>query len=288
MSFNNKVRNTIRSQNSLVCVGLDVVPERIPDSIKKSSDPIFQFNKAIIDATKEYVIAYKPNLAFYEALGSEGWDILKKTVSYIPDGIIKIGDAKRGDIGSTAEQYAKGLWNLGFDAVTLNPYLGKDAIMPFIQDEDRGVFILCLTSNPSSMDFQKQKINGSPFYLKVAEKIEHWNEKGNCGLVAGATHGSELERIRKIAPTLPFLIPGIGAQGGDLTSVVLAGTDHLGEMAAINSSRGVLYASSGQNFAEEAGKVAHRLREEINYIRRKKRYRNQEISKNKDEGVIGS
>jgi len=271
MNFNKNIRNAIRSRNSLVCVGLDVVPDRMPDHIKTDLNPVIQFNKAIIDATKAYVIAYKPNLAFYEALGSEGWDILKQTVSYIPEGIIKIGDAKRGDIGSTAEQYAKALWNLGFDAVTLNPYMGKEAVAPFIRDENKGAFIICLTSNASSADFQKLKIHNKPFYLKVAETIQTWNEKGNCGLVAGATHGSELENIRQIAPNLPFLIPGIGAQGGNLTSAVLAGTDVLGEMAVINSSRSVLYASSGKDFAEAAGRVTQRLRDEINHIRRKKR-----------------
>ena len=267
MSMNQTIRKAIRDRNSLVCVGLDVVPDRLPEGIRKGADPVFEFNKAIIDATKDFVVAYKPNLAFYEALGTEGWDILKRTVAYIPEGILKIGDAKRGDIGSTAERYAKALWNLGFDSVTLNPYLGRDAVAPFIQDENRGVFILCLTSNPSSADFQKLEVNRMPVYLKVAEMIRSWNDKDNCGLVAGATHGSELENIRNTVGDLPFLIPGIGAQGGDLEAAVTAGTDALGEMAVINSSRGVLYASSGPDFAEAAGRVARGLRDEMNGVR---------------------
>ena len=272
MSFNKRLRNTIRIRNSLVCVGLDVVPERIPESVRKGPDPVFSFNKAIIDATHDQVCAYKPNLAFYEALGSEGWDILKRTVSYIPQGILKIGDAKRGDIGSTASQYAKALWNLGFDAVTLNPYLGKDAIDPFIQNPDLGVFILCLTSNPGSAELQKLKVEGRFLYLKVAERVSAWNRLDNCGLVVGATHGTDLETIRQTAGKLPFLIPGIGAQGGDLESAVMNGTDEAGEMAIINSSRGVIYASSGTDFSEAARDSARSLKNRINNIREKKGY----------------
>jgi orotidine-5'-phosphate decarboxylase len=270
MSFNEQLRNTIRQRNSLVCVGLDVVYEKIPEFIRKGPDPVFSFNKAIIDATHDLVCAYKPNLAFYEALGSEGWDILKRTVSYIPTGILKIGDAKRGDIGSTAAQYAKALWNLGFDAVTLNPYLGKNAIDPFIQNPKLGVFILCLTSNPSSAELQKQKIGDRFLYLKVAEMVTTWNSLGNCGLVVGATHGTELETIRETAAELPFLIPGIGAQGGDLETAVMTGTDETGEMAIINSSRSIIYASSERDFSEAARQSTQNLRNRINNIRKKK------------------
>jgi orotidine-5'-phosphate decarboxylase len=251
-------------------VGLDVVYEKIPELIRKDPDPVFSFNKAIIDATHDMVCAYKPNLAFYEALGSEGWDILKRTVSYIPTGILKIGDAKRGDIGSTAAQYAKALWNLGFDAVTLNPYLGKDAIDPFIQNPELGAFILCLTSNPSSAELQKQKIGDRFLYIKVAEMVTTWNSLGNCGLVVGATHGTELETIRETAAELPFLIPGIGAQGGDLETAVMTGTDETGEMAIINSSRGIIYASSDHDFSEAARQSTQNLRNRINNIRKKK------------------
>ncbi|MBN1782577.1 orotidine-5'-phosphate decarboxylase [bacterium] len=270
MTFNETVRKTIRARNSLVCVGLDTVPSRIPESIRSGPDPVFEFNKRIIDATQDLVAAYKPNLAFYEALGTEGWDILRRTVSAIPDGILKIGDAKRGDIGSTAEQYAKALWNIGFDAVTLNPYLGRDAVDPFIRNTEKGAIILCLTSNAGSQDFQKRFLDGMPLYLHVARAIAEWNGNDNCGLVAGATHGEELWAIREITPDLPFLIPGIGAQGGDLESAVLSGTDKAGEMALINSSRGILYASSGAGFAEAARNAAEILRNEINVVRKTK------------------
>ena len=270
MKLNDRIQQTIQQRNSLLCVGLDVNPDRIPPHIMKSEDPIFRFNKHIIDATADLVVAYKPNLAFYEALGSEGWNILKRTVSYIPEGILKIGDAKRGDIGSTAEKYAEGLFALGFDVITVNPYLGWDSIAPFIKEEKRGVFVLCLTSNPSSHDFQYLKVNGEALYQKVAKKVVQWNEKGNCGLVVGATHPAELEKIRNTAPELPFLIPGIGAQGGDLETSVLAGTDEKGGMAIINSSRGIIYASNGENFAEAARKKALKLRDNINRFREKK------------------
>lgn len=270
MNLNDKIRQTTRDRDSLVCVGLDVFPEKIPAHIMKGPDPIFTFNKQIIDATSDLVLAYKPNLAFYEALGLEGWDVLQRTVATIPHGILKIGDAKRGDIGSTAQKYAKALFDIGFDVVTVNPYLGWDSIEPFVADEQKGVFILCLTSNVSSRDFQYLAVDGKPFYQHVAETAVRWNQNQNCGLVVGATHPDELHSIRNIAPELPFLIPGIGAQGGDLEASVLAGTDKQGEMAVINSSRGILYASQDKDFAEAARREAATLRDSINAIRKKK------------------
>ena len=270
MRLNDRIRQMIRDRDSLLCVGLDVVPEKIPPHIMEGEDPVFRFNKGIIDATADLVLAYKPNLAFYEALGTEGWEILRRTVTYIPEGILKIGDAKRGDIGSTAQKYAEGLFALGFDIVTVNPYLGWDSVAPFVKDEERGVFVLCLTSNPSSRDFQYFSSGGKFLYLRVAETAVGWNEKGNCGLVVGATHPGELKKVREVAPDLPFLIPGIGAQGGDLEAAVTAGTDERGEMAIVNSSRGVLYASSGKDFAAAARQEAQRLRDAMNSIRRKK------------------
>lgn len=268
-SLNEHIRKLTRSQASLVCVGLDVNPERIPEHLMALDDPIFKFNQAIIKATSDLVLAYKPNLAFYESLGTEGWDILSRTVKAIPDGILKIGDAKRGDIGSTAEQYAKALFGIGFDVVTLSPYLGWDSIKPFVESPDRGAFILCLTSNPSSRDLQYLEIEKRPLYLHVAEKIQEWNARNNCGLVAGATHPGELSEIRAVAPDMPFLIPGIGAQGGDLEGAVLSGTDSQGEMAVINSSRGIIYASSGPDFADAAREETLKLRNNINAILRK-------------------
>jgi orotidine 5'-phosphate decarboxylase subfamily 2 len=269
MNLNNKIRQWTRERDSLVCVGLDVFPEKIPAHIIKGPDPIFTFNKHIIDATSDLVLAYKPNLAFYEALGMEGWDVLQRTVEYIPDGILKIGDAKRGDIGSTAQKYAKALFDIGFDVVTVNPYLGWDSIEPFVVDEEKGVFILCLTSNASSRDFQYLSVDARPLYQHVAEMAVAWNQQQNCGLVVGATHPEELHSIRQIAPELPFLIPGIGAQGGDLEASVHAGTDSQGEMAVINSSRGILYASTEHDFADAARREASKLRDGINAIRKK-------------------
>ena len=270
MSINNLIRQTIQARNSLLCVGLDVNPQRIPSHIMKQDDPIFRFNKSIIDATADLVLAYKPNLAFYEALGIEGWEVLKRTVDYIPKGIIKIGDAKRGDIGSTAQKYAEALYRLGFDMVTVNPYLGLDSVGPFIQDKDKGVFVLCLTSNPSSKDFQYNITDGKTLYQRIAVTTVEWNKEDNCGLVVGATHPDELRDIRGIAPELPFLIPGIGAQGGDLEASVLAGTDEHGEMAVINSSRGIIYASSDEDFADRAREEAKNLRDAINRVRQSK------------------
>jgi orotidine-5'-phosphate decarboxylase len=259
VQFVEKLRRLSREKRSLVCVGLDTVPEKIPGSLR-GTDRVFEFNKAIIESTCDSVLAFKPNLAFYEALGTEGWNVLKRTVKAIPDDVIKIGDGKRGDIGNTAERYAKALYDIGFDAVTVNPYMGWDSVSPFVADEQKGAFILCLTSNPSAKDFQYIKSDGKLFYQQIAEKTVQWNTKGNCGLVIGATRPEELAAIRKIAPNLPFLIPGIGAQGGDLESTVLEGTDAAGE----------LYASSGPDFAEAAGREAADMRDRINAIRRKK------------------
>ncbi|MFO7892030.1 MAG: orotidine-5'-phosphate decarboxylase [bacterium] len=274
MTINDKIKTIIKKQNSLVCVGLDIYSERIPAHIMKKNDPVFTFNQKIIDATADIAAAYKPNLAFYEALGTEGWDILKRTVDYIPKGILKIGDAKRGDIGTTAQKYASALFDLGFDMVTVNPYLGFDSVQPFIQDESKGVFILCLTSNPSSGDFQYLTFKKQYLYEIIAKKVNEWNKNNNCGLVVGATHPGELKTIRSLTPELPFLIPGIGAQGGDLKSAVIDGTDDTFSMAVINSSRGILYASQDKNFAQAARQKAKTLQTDINQIIKKHQQKN--------------
>ncbi len=269
MRFNEKIRIKIREKNSLVCVGLDTVPEKIPGHLK-GKDPVFRFNRAIIDATADLVLAYKPNLAFYESLGTEGWDILKRTVSAMPENVIKIGDGKRGDIGNTAERYAKALFDIGFDAVTINPYMGWDCVAPFVSDEEKGAFLLCLTSNPSAKDFQFMVSDGRPLYQWIAEKATQWNIKGNIGLVVGATKPEELKDVRRIAEGLCLLIPGVGAQGGALEASVLCGTDEKGEMAILNASRSILYASAGPDFADAARKETEMLREQINAVRKKK------------------
>jgi len=267
MNFIEKLTSAARKNKSLLCVGLDPDPELMPAKVG-----IFEFNKAIIDATSDLVCAYKLNLAFYEALDDEGLDALKRTIKYIPDDIPMIGDAKRGDIGNTAKAYAKALFsNLNFDAATVNPYLGFDSIEPFIQYRDKGVFILCRTSNASAVDLQSLQCEAEPDYRPlfeiVAQKASQWNTYGNIGLVVGVTYPEELRLIRQSHPDMPILIPGIGAQGGDLASAVRYGVDSKGEKAIINSSRQIIYASREKDFAEAARRAASELRDQINQYR---------------------
>jgi orotidine-5'-phosphate decarboxylase len=264
MNFIEKLTGAARKNKSLLCVGLDPDPKLMHDGVD-----VFEFNRAIIDATSDLVCAYKPNLAFYEALGSGGLDDLKRTVDYIPKDIPVIADAKRGDIGNTAKAYAKALFdNLHFDAATVSPYLGFDSIEPFIEYRDKGIFILCRTSNAGAVDFQslicELENSRRPLFEVVALKAGQWNKYGNIGLVVGATYPEELKTIRQLQPDMPLLIPGIGAQGGDLALTVRYGVDAQGEKAIINSSRQVLYASKGKDFAEAARQAASELREQIN------------------------
>jgi orotidine-5'-phosphate decarboxylase len=270
MRFVEKLLNISKKNNSLLCVGLDTDIEKVPRLLLKKEDPVFAFNKKIIDATSDLVCAYKPNLAFYEAIGIKGWEALQKTCEYIPKDIPLILDAKRGDIGNTSRMYAKAIFeDLKGDAVTVSPYLGEDSISPFLKYEDKCAFILCLTSNQGAQDFQLQKIEDKPLYELVAEKILQWNEKGNCGLVVGATYPDQLKKIREIVGKLPILIPGIGAQKGDLEKTIRFGTDKQGNLAIINSSRGIIYASDDDDFADRAREKAKKLRDEINLFRKK-------------------
>ncbi len=268
MNFVEKLTNATRKNKSLLCVGLDPDPKLMPKKVG-----VFEFNKAIIDATADLVCAYKPNLAFYEAMGSEGLDALKQTVKYVPDDIPVIGDAKRGDIGNTAKAYARAIFdNFNFDATTVNPYLGFDSVEPFIQYTNKGVFILCRTSNTGAADFQSlrcetEEHSNRPLFELVALKASQWNIHGNIGLVVGATYLEELRLIRNSHPDMPLLIPGIGAQGGDLASTVRYGVNAKGEGAIINSSRGIIYASQGKNFAQAARQAASSLRDQINNYR---------------------
>jgi orotidine-5'-phosphate decarboxylase len=264
MRFTDKLLNASRKNGSWLCIGLDPDPELIPAA------EVLQFNKAIIEATSDLVCAYKPNLAFYEALGIEGLAILENTVKHVPDGIPVIGDAKRGDIGNTAKAYARALFSVwGFDAATVSPYLGFDSIEPFVSYEDKGVFILCRTSNKGALDFQSLLADGSPLYEIVAQKAKQWDAHGNIGLVVGATYPEELKTVRAICPDMPLLIPGIGAQGGDVASAVSYGVDAKGENAIINVSRQILYASRGKDFARAARKMAEKVRNQINGYRSK-------------------
>lgn len=265
MKFTDKLLDASRKNQSWLCIGLDPDPDLMPGV------DVLQFNKAIIEATSDLICAYKPNLAFYEALGTNGLAILEKTVKYVPSYIPVIGDAKRSDIGNTAKAYARALFSvLGFDATTVNPYLGYDSIEPFVNYPDKGVFILCRTSNPGATDFQNLQINGLPLYEVVARKTKEWNIHGNIGLVVGATYPEELKRVRTICPEMPLLIPGIGPQGGDLTSAVGFGMDARGEKAVITVSRQILYASKGKDFAHAARTVAEKIRNQINsYLKAK-------------------
>lgn len=267
MNFIEKLRAAARKNESLLCVGLDPDPELMPPKIS-----VAEFNREIIDASSDLVCAYKLNLAFYEALGDERLDALKQTIKHISSSILKIGDGKRGDIGNTSKAYARAIFdNLNFDAATVNPYLGFDSIEPFIKYADKGVFILCRTSNAGAVDFQSLRCETDsgtrPLYEIVAMKADQWNKFGNIGLVVGATYPDELRQIRQSHPNLPLLIPGIGAQGGDLALVVRYGVDNNGEKAIINSSRQIIYASKGQDFAQAARRAASELREQINRYR---------------------
>jgi len=262
MKFVDKLLNASRKSKSWLCIGLDPDPELIPPI------DVSQFNKDIIEATSDLVCAYKPNLAFYEALGTEGFTILEKTIRNVPNDVPVIADAKRGDIGNTARAYARALFSiLGFDAATVNPYLGFDSIEPFITYHDKGVFIVCRTSNRGAADFQDLSTDGVPLYEAVAQKAQEWNTYGNVGLVVGATYPEGLKKVRSICPEMPLLIPGIGVQGGDLSSAVRYGVDAQGEKAIINVSRQILYASKDKDFAQAARNIAERIRDQINDYR---------------------
>ena len=265
--FLDKLETACESHRSLLCVGLDPDPERMPVA------DVFEFNRAIIDATNDLVCAYKPNMAFYEAMGLEGLKALKRTVGYIREvagDVLVIGDGKRGDIGSSMKAYYKAMFEVwGFDALTVSPYLGGDSLLP-LPYEDKGIFVLCRTSNAGARDFQDMEVavNGEEreVYQHVALKCREWNTAGNVGLVVGATYPEELKLVREHCPDMAILIPGVGAQGGDLEEAVRWGTDSRGRLAIINSSRHVLYASSGEDFALAARKEAMRLRDGINAV----------------------
>ncbi len=255
---------------SPVCIGLDTDIRLIPEFLQSELNPLFEFNKQIIDATIDLAGAYKPNFAFYEAHGVQGWDALYATVNYIRQkggDCITIADAKRGDIGNTAKMYAQSIFDdLGFDSVTVNPFMGSDAVEPFLERETCGAFILCLTSNSGAMDFQFMEGGGEYLFEKVAKKITSWNRLGNAGLVVGATRGEDMYRVREIAGDAPFLIPGIGAQGGDLYAAVRTNYRDGKHLAFINSSRSIIYASGGKDFAEAAREATLELKRQIELV----------------------
>jgi orotidine-5'-phosphate decarboxylase len=261
-----KLREASEYNRSLLCVGLDPQPSLLPEK------DVAAFNRAIIEATADLACCYKPNLAFYEAMGPSGLEVLQLTVEAIPRRLPVIADAKRGDIASTADAYARALFDVyGFDAATVNPYLGTDSLTPFLERPDKGVFVLCRTSNPGGADLQALTVAGAspgaqqPLYETVAELArDRWNANGNVGLVVGATFPGELGRIRKLCPRLPFLLPGVGAQGADVGAAVRNALDDDGAGFIINSSRQILYASSGRDYAQAARRAAEALRDEIN------------------------
>jgi orotidine-5'-phosphate decarboxylase len=255
---------------SLVCVGLDPEIERFPPQVVDQPSPIFQFNKAIIDATADLVCAYKPQFAHYAAYEAE--DQLERTIDYIQStypGIPVILDSKRGDVGNTAERYAiEAFERYHADAVTVNPYLGGDSMEPFLKYEDKGVIILCRTSNPGAGDLQDLAVGGRRLFHVVADlAARRWNTQGNCALVVGATYPRELAEVREIVGNMPFLVPGVGAQGGDVAQAVQSGQTAAGAGLVISSSRGILYASSGENFVAAAREATLKLRDQINASR---------------------
>lgn len=254
----------IRQKKSFLCVGLDTDMSKIPAHLLECEDPIFEFNKAIIDATKDFAVAYKPNLAFYECYGPKGWESLKKTIDYIPKNIFTIADAKRGDIGNTSTYYAKTFFEyLNCDSVTVAPYMGEDSVTPFLEFKDKWVILLALTSNKGALDFQfMTDIKGEELYKKVLRLSTRWGNDENMMFVVGATRAQGIGEVRKLVPNHFFLVPGVGAQGGSLQDVANYGWNADCGLL-VNSSRGIIYASSGTDFAERAGFEARKLQEEM-------------------------
>jgi len=248
-----KLRNK-NKEGKFICVGLDSDIDKIPSHLKKMADPIFEFNKSIIESTVNHAAAFKLNFAFYERNGYEGLLTLEKTISLIPKDILIIADAKRGDIGNTSAMYAKAVFDkLSFDSITVNPYLGEDSILPFLTNTDKLVFILALTSNPSAEDFEKLKLqNGKFLFQQVIEKVKSWNKNNNCGIVFGATKAKELEDNIQDFDLLPVLLPGVGAQGGSLEDVVSIFKKYKRNDYVINVSRGIIYKSNTADFYKSA------------------------------------
>lgn len=272
MTFIDKLASRWRAADSLLCVGLDPDPSRFPAHLRERDDAIFAFCAAIADATAPYACAFKPQIAYFASARAE--DQLESLIAHLrrrhPD-IPVVLDAKRGDIGATAEHYAREAFErFGADAVTLSPFMGHDSIAPFAAYANRGLFVLCRTSNPGGDDLQMLHVGGERLYERVARlAAQQWNRSGQLGLVVGATYPAELARVRALAGTLPILVPGIGAQGGDVQASVIAGQTADGTGLLINSSRAILYAGNGEDFAQAAAAAAQRTRDEINRYRRR-------------------
>lgn len=261
MTFGEKLARIEQQNQSRLCVGLDTDKQKIPPHLLSAADPLTAFNRAIIEATSDLVSSYKLNIAFYEQYGTAGWEALRATLACIPEHIVTIADAKRGDIGNTSAAYASAFFeHFSFDAITVSPYMGADSVQPFLAYPDKMVFILALTSNAGSGDFQRLVCDGKPLYQRVVETAMGWTEHDNVGFVVGATHPGELAEVRALVPNAPFLIPGVGAQGGDAQATMHANGSG---PALVNVSRGVLYASSAEDFAERAREEAQKYRSAI-------------------------
>ncbi|MEO6916286.1 MAG: orotidine-5'-phosphate decarboxylase [Chitinophagaceae bacterium] len=253
----------IRKKNSYLCIGLDTDISLIPKFLLTESDPVFAFNKAIIDATHHLCVAYKINTAFYETRGAEGWTSLQKTANYIPSNIFKIADAKRGDIGNTSAQYAKAFFEtMDFDAITVAPYMGEDSVRPFLDYGDKWTIVLALTSNKGASDFELEKLGEVPLFEAVMTRVMRWGNPGNLMFVTGATQALWFKKLRSICPEHFFLVPGVGTQGGDLRSISAVGLNRdIGLL--VNSSRGIIYSSAGEDFAIAAAVEAARYQKEM-------------------------
>lgn len=271
MNFLQQLNSAIEKNNSLACIGLDPDLDKIPKHLLSDSDPIFAFNKAIIDSTLDLVCCYKANIAFYSSQDTAGLESLKKTISYIHrhSNIPFILDAKRADIGNSANYYAKEVFNIfQTDAVTVNPYLGFDAVEPFLKQTDKGVIVLCRTSNPGASDVQSLKVGEEELYLTIAKKVNEWNKQyGNCLLVVGATWTEELKKVREVTPDMFFLVPGIGHQGGILEETLKYGLTKDKSGLVIHSARSIIYASNKEDFGQIARVGTEKLRSEINQYR---------------------
>ncbi len=264
LDFSQKLRQIQVAKQSVLCVGLDPDPHRLPRHLLDQyplAEAVVAFNAALIEATAAVACAFKLNFAFYEALGRDGWDTLERTLQHLPPDVLVLADAKRGDIGNTARFYAESIFEqLGFDACTVAPYMGRDAVAPFLQYQGKAALVLAHTSNPSAADFQERDCEGERLYERVARHVARWNDEapGTAGLVVGATGPEALAALRALCPTLPFLIPGIGAQGGD-PGVIAAAATEAGRVV-VNSSRQIIYASDGRDFTEAAAREAEALR----------------------------
>jgi orotidine-5'-phosphate decarboxylase len=265
----NQLISEIHKKKSFLCIGLDVDLNKIPEHVLKEEDPIFAFNKAIIDATHKYAVAYKPNTAFYEAYGVKGWMALEKTIGYLNENfpeIFTIADAKRGDIGNTSAMYAKAFFeDLGFDSITVAPYMGSDSVEPFLEFTNKHTILLALTSNKGAFDFQTKSMGSEETYKQVLKTSKTWQNSENLMYVVGATKAEYLADIRKIVPNGFLLVPGVGAQGGNLKEVCKYGlTENVGLL--VNSSRGIIYASKDESFAEAAASKAREMQQEMKGI----------------------